>query len=468
MSNLTREEILIRAKRRNIDLSVFKVERGAYFSNCNFFNLEGVDFSTCTLYRCYPKIGRGAIEILEIEDKAETNLANLKIKDLDFKEFDLEASDFSNSILVNVDFRESVLKSANFESAKLIDCTFSEANLENANFRYVEIPNSHGSFGNVWADPTNLKNVDFEGANIRNSVFIKLDLENANFENALASDCEFTEASMKGAKFDSATFEGAKFVKCDLHDSTWENAIIDNVVFEDSNLIGADLFGADLIEADFTLTGVKLINTLTDSKYLQKYGAIFLGPNSQFRNFDLEKRSHNYVEGANISGSTFSDSKMNAYFIDSLVENVVFKDYIPERPKSQWGALGTEFEVSFLRSNVQGTVFRNIKMHFGGHVYINAFNSDIRGMRIEDVESLRLHLEDCQTEGLVLRDLNIEACDFRNLKLKGVDFRGTQIKILSFHPNCSFEGALYNSKTKFPNNITDEQLRTMTFVEDED
>ena len=213
--------------------------RGLYFENTYLVNTQGVDFSGCVLYRCFPYGFLGALEVnpaSSIEDVTfvNSNLAGVSIQNLNFTNQNFEGANLSCATILR-----STFVGANFRNARLIQTSmFFGVSFENAIFNYAQLTR-------ISAGDCNFENANFEGATLDAAFFSTARFANANFKNANLTNCNFINANLQDANLQGADLQGADLYRANLQGANLQGA----------NLQGADLQGADLQGAD--LQGAK-------------------------------------------------------------------------------------------------------------------------------------------------------------------------------------------------------------------
>ena len=89
--------------------------------------------------------------------------------------------------------------------------------------------------------------------------------------------------------------------------------------------------------------------------------------------------------------------------------------------------------------------------------------ADLQGAELQEADLQGADLQEADLRWAYLDDANLQGAHLQGAHLQGADLRGANLG------GADLKGAKYNSETKLDDsNITQEQLDSMTFVEDED
>jgi len=169
--------------------------------------------------------------VVPVNDCERAQAGDLELGDADFTGCDLSGLDLSGGAFEGADFGGALLEGTTLNGGSFVAANFVGANLTNAT--------AHG------ADFTG---ASFNSAEIDRTEFFEANLTYANFDGA----------EIVGAGFDGATLTFASFTQAWIHESSFEWATADNTDFAGATLEYGSMFEASLREANFagaTLTG---------------------------------------------------------------------------------------------------------------------------------------------------------------------------------------------------------------------
>ncbi|MUV85165.1 hypothetical protein GJ631_00850 [Natronomonas sp. CBA1123] len=207
------------------------------------------------------------------------------IRDGDLSGVDLQAANFSDSVIINTDFRGSDLTDSVLDDALFQDCNLSETNLTGASlwdtrFSNTDLSNSDlttARLGNTRFQETTLTGSNLSHLDLANSYFEEVDLTAATLHNcdlsklnsihATLADADLTDANLSSVRLPNADLSGANLAGADLtniwlpdgnlSDVSLRGAILsdstlDRATFSNADVAGADFTDASLDDADFT------------------------------------------------------------------------------------------------------------------------------------------------------------------------------------------------------------------------
>ena len=150
----------------------------------------------------------------------------------------------------------------------------------------------------------------------------------------------------------------------------------------------------------------------------------------------------------------------------------------PAQSEEEVTLKGSDLEEANLEeANLDGACFRGANLDEVNLCAANLEGADFRGASL-----WRAALVGADLEGADFREANLSNATLEYAALRDADFRGATLKMTFFDGaglmgadftgsdavGCSFLDALYSSRTKLPRSITQEQLDSMVFVDDEE
>lgn len=250
MSNITRTEVERRLQRRdplrNLDLSGMNLEDlvmvGAdlRYTNLAGANLNGANLSGAMLEHC----SFSDCEMIESSlqeaslvncnlDRTNLHHANLieaNLREADMLQTNLSGANLDGALVIQVkgcfiDFSEASCYESRFDESELVMCDFSTLDS-----------------GRLLASRVDFTGSVFNGAKMDRSVLIGSNM----------SYCDLTGAFLRGCKMHGINFFSATLKETHLTKSNLEGGRFMLAVAESSLINGANLKGANLIEADFS------------------------------------------------------------------------------------------------------------------------------------------------------------------------------------------------------------------------
>lgn len=191
--------------------------RGVYFENCILENYEATNFEGCTLYKCYPQVLRGAIEIESLKDPYEVTWhSNNFPKSLSF------STTIQNQTFHNFKFEKLTLEDVTFENCDFYGTRFTSVDFENCSFESCNM-----------TSVVHFENCHFKDFTFNSCVFFEVSFENCRFEaendDACFESCSFTYVGFLSNMFNEASFTNGYFVETSFGPNKVVNLDIDGV-----------------------------------------------------------------------------------------------------------------------------------------------------------------------------------------------------------------------------------------------
>lgn len=153
------------------------------------------------------------------------------------------------SLLSKVNFKQSYLKNVEFKEVDLQGIDLYGSNLSNSRFKNVNFSGA------------NLQMCDFTYSKMNYCILDKADLKEANFKwselqkfrmaKAIANGSDFSNTDLEDSDLSSTSFKWAKMADAKLKNSNLEKSILWFVDFKNTDLQYANLNGANLVETSF-------------------------------------------------------------------------------------------------------------------------------------------------------------------------------------------------------------------------
>ena len=183
---------------------------------------------------------------------------SVDLRESNFRNSFVTASQFPNAKLSYADLRNSIFKVVNLKGVSAFEADLRGARLFNVDLRNAEL--IHAKF----SEDTIINFVNFKGANLRGVDFGGLNLDNIDLSNSTLTYADLSGVSMRNAKFKNANFSNddrrRRFA------ATLKGADIRGVDFSGANLEGVDFTGMDLTGVDFSGASLRQAN-LTGTTY---------------------------------------------------------------------------------------------------------------------------------------------------------------------------------------------------------
>jgi len=120
-------------------------------------------------------------------------------------------------------------------------------------------------------------------------------------------------------------------------------------------------------------------------------------------------------------------------------------------------------QVNLQGADLQGADLRSANLRFANLGFANFYKANFYKANLQGADLQGADLQGANLEGADLGFANLEGANLYKTNLQGANLYGADLQ------GANLEGAEHNSKTTFDgSSITQEQLDSMTFVEDED
>jgi uncharacterized protein YjbI with pentapeptide repeats/GNAT superfamily N-acetyltransferase len=292
--------------------------RGRAFHNRLIVNYEGVDFSGCVLYHCFPSGFEGAIDVNPAKSEKD-----LTLEDVDFRGAKLRDAALQGVNLEGADLKDASFYGANLKGAKLESANLQNANLQSANLRGANLQDANLQDVNLWI--ANLQGANLQGANLRgvDLVDVKLqganlrgvDLEDVKLQGANLQDACLIETDLRGMRLGGTDLRGTDLRGVNLQGVDLGRAKLQDATLKAANLEGADLLYANLEGADLygaNLKGAKLESANLQNANLQS--ANLRGANLQFA----------ALLGANLQSANLQDADLD--YADLMGDSLLWQE----------------------------------------------------------------------------------------------------------------------------------------------
>lgn len=316
------------------------------------------------------------------------------------------------------------------------------------NWQDIKVPeNIKLSLAQVNLDGVNFEGLDLRkfflhgaslrGTNFKNANLDGVDLRMANLEEADLSGASLVQASLKKAKMKAAKIAQANFEKAELAN------VVDLNLAENLNAAifnGANLFGAQLVEAD--LSGIQM-----------------KGAKLKFVNFNGSSLVGADLSGAVLDGVTMVTTNLENTDLNdaSLVNANLLRAKLNEGTQISLDQVGVKPEIRGLQDII--TWYKNspYKDDIGFALNLTKFFEDVDPKSIdwknlETFEDIYLDLSGLNLDGIDLSGLNLEGFDFSGASLVGANLSGTTLK------KADFSGAILDEANLKDANLVEAQL----------
>jgi uncharacterized protein YjbI with pentapeptide repeats len=119
-------------------------------------------------------------------------------------------------------------------------------------------------------------------------------------------------------------------------------------------------------------------------------------------------------------------------------------------------------KISLCSSNLQGVNLQRANLKMFECEMANFQGANLQEANLESAELMGANLQGANLQGANLKYTGFTGANLQRADLKGADLKGADLQ------RSNLQGARYNSKTNFGlSNITQEQLDSMTLVEDD-
>ena len=249
--------------------------------------------------------------------------------------------------------------------------------------------------------------VSLQGVDLKGANLISTDLKGAYLEGANLQGANLFDANLEGANLQGVNLQGAN-----LQDASLRDAILEGTVFKRSDIRLTNFKGANL-------KGANLEGALVyDLEFAKKHSAYYIGPTSD-------------LEGADLQGVT-----------------LVYED--------------------LRHANLGGANLENANLENANLEEANLEDADLQGAYLEEA-----NLDGANLQGANLKGANLWGANLQRANLEGANLQGANLQRVSlFNSNflwANLQGAKYDSEANFRfSRISQEQIGSMIFVEDED
>lgn len=294
--DLFRAQILsphfVRAEILDFDLwkDYLSIERDAnYKFNFQGLNLSGIhfqdidfqdtNFRACNLQNATFKTINLSQSCFDGANLTAATFENVVTNQTSFFAANLQAASFLEANLSNIlhlnkanlkqcTFNQVNLSKVNLFGALLEEATFIKsnltyANLNHANLSHAQLKNSqlnHAQLNHATLYSAEIEKVDFRDAILNKANLKAVQLSAAQFRNTKLEKADLSHAHIKDIEFHNSYFKEAILNKITLENSTLERADLFEAQLEDANLEGSSLFCADLEGANLTRANLKGAN----------------------------------------------------------------------------------------------------------------------------------------------------------------------------------------------------------------
>jgi len=257
---------------------------------------------------------------------AGANFKGAIVTRANFTQAQMASIDLSDTVCQQAVFDHAVLTKANLTKADLTDCSCRGTCFDRATLQKTKLNQSDLSAATfVGIDGTELacnqalvSDCDFTDAQLERADFMKAKLSTCKFQNVVSNRLEFSGATIKESQFVHAvlrasvamlktSFDGCRFENSDLSGSNWTTAEVSNTLFLSCNLSKLDCSSGALVKTRLSrcqATGLSLFSCVLKEVHLVQNNLM----QASFHGAVVNSAS---MVGNNMYGADFTETKFD-------------------------------------------------------------------------------------------------------------------------------------------------------------